>query len=230
MPVFRIPDDLIFPDPDLAEEDGLLGVGGGLKPERLLLAYRNGIFPWFSKGEPIMWWSPDPRCVLYPERLKVSTSLRQALRKGGYEVRFDTCFMEVITHCSVMKRRGQRGTWITKEMVEAYIRLHELGYAHSTEVFMGGELAGGLYGVAVGMTYSGESMFHLRPEASKIALYHLVQRLKDWKFPLIDCQVTNPHLLSLGAEEMDRRTFLALAREHAVRPGIVGSWAVAASS
>jgi leucyl/phenylalanyl-tRNA--protein transferase len=230
MPVYRIPEDLVFPDPDLAEEDGLLGVGGDLKPERLLLAYRNGIFPWFSEGEPIMWWSPDPRCVLYPERLKVSTSLRQALRKGGYEVRFDTCFTEVIRHCSVMKRKGQRGTWITKEMGEAYIRLHELGYAHSTEVFMGGELAGGLYGVAVGMTYSGESMFHLRPEASKIALYHLVQRLKDWKFPLIDCQVTNPHLLSLGAEEMDRRTFLALAREQALRPGMVGSWAGAVAS
>jgi leucyl/phenylalanyl-tRNA---protein transferase len=230
MPVYRIPEDLVFPDPDLAEEDGLLGVGGDLKPERLLLAYRNGIFPWFSEGEPIMWWSPDPRCVLYPERLKVSTSLRQALRKGGYEVRFDTCFTEVIRYCSVMKRKGQRGTWITKEMGEAYIRLHELGYAHSTEVFMGGELAGGLYGVAVGMTYSGESMFHLRPEASKIALYHLVQRLKDWKFPLIDCQVTNPHLLSLGAEEMDRRTFLALAREQALRPGMVGSWAVAVAS
>jgi leucyl/phenylalanyl-tRNA--protein transferase len=224
MPVFHIPDDLIFPDPDLAEEDGLLGVGGDLKPERLLLAYRNGIFPWFSKGEPIMWWSPEPRCVLYPENLKVSTSLRQALRKGGYEVRFDTCFTDVIRHCSTTKRKGQRGTWIMKEMVEAYIRLHELGYAHSTEVFIGGELAGGLYGVAIGMTYSGESMFHLRPEASKIALYYLVQRLKDWKFPLIDCQVTNPHLLSLGAEEMPRKEFLKQMKKNREKKGHLGKW------
>jgi leucyl/phenylalanyl-tRNA--protein transferase len=224
MPVFRIPDDLIFPDPDLAEEDGLLGVGGDLKPERLLLAYRNGIFPWFSKGEPIMWWSPEPRCVLYPENLNVSTSLRQALKKGGYEVRFDTCFTDVIRYCSATKRKGQRGTWITKEMVEAYIRLHELGYAHSTEVFIGGELAGGLYGVAIGMTYSGESMFHLRPEASKIALYYLVQRLKDWKFPLIDCQVTNPHLLSLGAEEMPRKEFLKQMKKNREKKGHLGKW------
>ena len=224
MPVYQIPDELVFPDPDLAEEDGLLGVGGDLKPERLLLAYRNGIFPWFSKGEPIMWWSPEPRCVLYPENLKVSTSLRQALRKGGYEVRFDTCFTDVIRHCAATKRKGQRGTWITKEMVEAYIRLHELGYAHSTEVFMGGELAGGLYGVAIGMTYSGESMFHLRPEASKIALYHLVQRLKDWKFPLIDCQVTNPHLLSLGAEEMPRKEFLKQVKKNREKKGHLGKW------
>jgi len=208
MPVYQIPDELLFPDPELAEEDGLLGVGGDLSPERLLLAYASGIFPWFSKGEPIMWWSPDPRCVLRPEKLKISTSLRQALKKGNYEVRFDTCFEEVIRQCSAAKRKGQRGTWITKEMVEAYIRLHELGFAHSTEVFMDGKLVGGLYGLSIGGTYSGESMFHLRPEASKIALYHLVERLKERGFPLIDCQVTNQHLLSLGAEEMPRKEFL----------------------
>jgi len=208
MPVYQIPHELIFPDPELAEEDGLLGVGGDLSPERLLLAYANGIFPWFSKGEPIMWWSPDPRCVLRPEKLKISTSLRQALKKGDYEVRFDTCFEEVIRQCSASKRKGQRGTWITREMQEAYIRLFELGFAHSTEVFMDGKLAGGLYGVSIGGTYSGESMFHLRPEASKIALYHLVERLKERGYPLIDCQVTNQHLLSLGAEEMPRKEFL----------------------
>ncbi len=224
MPVYQIPDELIFPDPELAEEDGLLGVGGDLSPERLLLAYANGIFPWYGKGEPIMWWSPDPRCVLRPENLKVATSLRQALKKGNYEVRFDTCFEEVIRHCSGAKRKGQRGTWITKEMVQAYIRLHELGYAHSTEVFMDGRLAGGLYGVSVGMTYSGESMFHLRPEASKIALYHLVERLKEWKVPLIDCQVTNPHLLSLGAEEMPRKEFLKQLVKHREKKGHEGTW------
>jgi leucyl/phenylalanyl-tRNA--protein transferase len=208
MPVYQIPDELLFPDPELAEEDGLLGVGGDLSPARLLLAYANGIFPWFSKGEPIMWWSPDPRCVLRPEKLKISTSLRQALKKGNYEVRFDTCFEEVIMQCSAVKRKGQRGTWITREMQEAYILLHALGYAHSAEVFMDGKLAGGLYGVSIGGTYSGESMFHLKPEASKIALYHLVERLKERGCPLIDCQVTNPHLLSLGAEEMPRKKFL----------------------
>jgi len=224
MPVFRIPDDLVFPDPELADEDGLLGVGGDLSPERLLLAYRNGIFPWFNKGEPIMWWSPEPRCVLRPDKLRVSTSLRQALKKGGCEVRFDTCFADVIGHCAATKRKGQRGTWITNEMVEAYLRLHELGYAHSTEVFMDGELAGGLYGVSIGMTYSGESMFHLRPDASKIALVHLVGRLKEWGFPLIDCQMTNPYLLSMGAEEIPRREFLRRLREDRTLPGHQGSW------
>ncbi len=224
MPVYKIPDELLFPKPDLAEPDGLLGVGGDLAPERLLLAYANGIFPWYSRGEPVMWWSPDPRCVLYPGNLKISTSLRQVLRRRNYEVQFDTCFAEVVRQCATTRRKGQRGTWITGEMQEAYIRLHELGYAHSTEVFMGGELAGGLYGVALGRTYSGESMFHLRPEASKIALVHLVERLKEWEFPLIDCQVANKHLLSLGAEEMPRREFLEQLREHRQMPGHYGPW------
>jgi leucyl/phenylalanyl-tRNA--protein transferase len=224
MPVFQIPDELLFPDPELAEEDGLLGVGGDLSPARLLLAYSNGIFPWFSKGEPIMWWSPDPRCVLRPEKLKISTSLRQALKKASYEVRFDTCFADVIRQCSAAKRKGQRGTWITRDMQEAYLLLHELGYAHSTEVFMDGELAGGLYGVSIGGTYSGESMFHLRPEASKIALYHLVQRLKQWGCPLIDCQVTNQHLLNLGAEEMPRKDFLKQLTKNREKKGQQGMW------
>jgi leucyl/phenylalanyl-tRNA--protein transferase len=227
MPVYQIPDELLFPDPELAEEDGLLGVGGDLSPSRLLLAYANGIFPWYSKGEPIMWWSPDPRCVLRPEKLKISTSLRQALKKGNYEIRFDTCFEEVIRQCSAAKRKGQRGTWITREMQEAYIRLFELGFAHSTEVFMDGKLAGGLYGVSIGGTYSGESMFHLRPEASKIALYHLVERLKERGFLLIDCQVTNQHLLSLGAEEMPRKEFLKQVIKSREKPGHKGRWAPA---
>lgn len=225
MPVYQIPQELNFPDPELAEDDGLLGLGGDLSPERLLLAYGNGIFPWYSRSEPIMWWSPDPRCVLHPEKLKISTSLRQALKKGNYEVRFDTCFEEVIGHCAKTKRKGQRGTWITKEMVAAYIRLHELGFAHSTEIFMDGKLAGGLYGVSIGRTYSGESMFHLKPDASKIALYHLVERLKAWKFPLIDCQVANPHLLSLGAEEMARKEFLKQVLREREKPGYEGKWA-----
>jgi leucyl/phenylalanyl-tRNA---protein transferase len=224
MPVYQIPEELLFPDPELAEEDGLLGVGGDLSPERLLLAYANGIFPWFSKGEPIMWWSPDPRCVLRPEKLKISTSLRQALKKGNYEIRFDTCFEEVIRQCSAAKRKGQRGTWITREMQEAYIRLYELGFAHSTEVFTEGKIAGGLYGVSIGGTYSGESMFHLKPEASKIALYHLVEWLKEGGYPLIDCQVTNQHLLSLGAEEMPRKDFLKELIRNREKTGHNGRW------
>jgi leucyl/phenylalanyl-tRNA--protein transferase len=171
-----------------------------------------------------MWWSPNPRCILFPEKLKVSTSLRQALKRNDYDVRFDTCFGDVIRQCSATKRKGQRGTWITREMQDAYIDLHDLGYAHSTEIFMDGELAGGLYGVSIGRTYSGESMFHNRPEASKIALFYLVERLKAWGYPLIDCQVTNPHLLSLGAEEMARRTFVTEVRRLIHEEGRRGRW------
>jgi leucyl/phenylalanyl-tRNA--protein transferase len=225
MPVYRLSKELIFPAPELADEDGLLGVGGDLSPERLLIAYANGIFPWYSKGEPIMWWSPEPRCVLHPDRLKVSTSLRQALKKEDYDIRFDTVFADVIRECSTTPRKGQRGTWITKEMQQAYIRLHELGFAHSTEVFMDGELVGGLYGVSIGLTYSGESMFHRKPEASKIALFHLAARLKEWGYPLIDCQVTNKHLLSLGAEEMPRKEFLKQVKKNREKKGREGTWA-----
>jgi leucyl/phenylalanyl-tRNA---protein transferase len=224
MPVFRIPDELMFPDPNLAEEDGLLGVGGDLSTERLLMAYANGIFPWYSEGEPIMWWSPEPRCVLFPERLKISQSLRDSIRKKTYTVAFDSRFRDVIARCSTVKRKGQRSTWITHEMQEAYIELHMRGFAHSVEVFMDGELVGGLYGVALGKVYCGESMFHLRPDASKIALHYLVQRLLQWKFALIDCQVTNSHLLSLGAEEMPRREFLKLVRKNIGAEGHYGSW------
>lgn len=224
MPVFRIPDELIFPDPSLADEDGLLGVGGDLTTERLLMAYANGIFPWYSEGEPIMWWSPEPRCVLFPDRLKISKSLKDSIGKKNYTVTFDSRFEEVIEHCSAVKRKGQRGTWITLEMQRAYIELHLRGFAHSVEVFMDGELAGGLYGVSLGKVYCGESMFHLRPDASKIAFYHLVQRLLQWKFALIDCQVTNNHLLSLGAEEIPRREFLHLIRKNISKTGHTGPW------
>ena len=224
MPVFRIPDELIFPDPNLADEDGLLGVGGDLSAERLLMAYANGIFPWYSEGEPIMWWSPDPRCVLFPARLKISKSLGDSIRRKNFTVTFDSCFKEVIEHCSAVKRKGQQGTWITSEMQEAYIGLYIQGFAHSVEVFMDGELAGGLYGVALGTIYCGESMFHLRPDASKIAFYHLVQRLLQWKFVMIDCQVTNKHLLSLGAEEIPRGEFLHVVRQNIGAEGHYGSW------
>lgn len=224
MPIFRITKDLVFPHPELAEEDGLLGVGGDLSTERLLLAYRNGIFPWYGKGDPIMWWSPDPRCVLFPEKLKVSTRLRRTLKRGDIEVTFDRRFADVIKHCATVKRPSQRGTWITPAMVAAYRRLHDEGHAHSVEVMMEGELAGGLYGVSVGKVFCGESMFSLRPDASKIALVHLVHRLQEWHFPIIDCQVTNPYLLSMGAEEISRKAFLKYVEKQGNTPGPQGVW------
>lgn len=224
MPVFRIPDELTFPDPALAEQDGLLGVGGDLSPERLVLAYANGIFPWHEhNGEPL-WWSPDPRCVLFPGKLQVSQRLRRLLRKQDITVTFDRSFAEVIGHCAAVPRRGQRGTWITGEFIEAYGRLHERGYAHSVEVSMQGELAGGLYGVAIGKVFCGESMFSLRPDASKVALVHLVDRLQAWGFPIIDCQMTNPYLLSMGAEEIGREAFLRYLQHLVHRPGKSGAW------
>ncbi|MDH4162958.1 MAG: leucyl/phenylalanyl-tRNA--protein transferase [Nitrospirota bacterium] len=224
MPVFRITNDLVFPHPGLAEEDGLLAVGGDLSTERLLLAYRNGIFPWYSKGDPILWWSPDPRCVLLPEKLKVSTRLRRTLNRKDLTVTFDRSFNEVINHCATVKRTGQRGTWITQEMIAAYKKLNQEGYAHSVEVLLDGELAGGLYGVSVGKVFCGESMFSLRPDASKIALVHLAARLREWKFPIIDCQVTNPYLLSMGAEEISRASFLEQVRKLGGQKGHVGPW------
>lgn len=224
MPLYRISDELIFPDPALAGPDGLLGAGGDLRPERLLLAYRNGIFPWYGAGDPVLWWSPDPRCVLFPERLRVSTSLRKLVKRGAYTVTFDDRFAEVIGQCAASDDRDEAGTWITDDMRQAYIELHRLGYAHSVEVIMDNELAGGLYGVALGGVFCGESMFHLRPNASKLALFHLVERLKEWEFAVIDCQVTNPHLLSLGAEEMGRPAFLEMLRQQVARAGVRGSW------
>jgi leucyl/phenylalanyl-tRNA---protein transferase len=224
MPVFQIPDDLIFPDPSRAEDDGLLGVGGDLSAERLLLAYRSGIFPWHEEEGAPLWWSPDPRCVLFPEKLKVSQSLRKRLRKRDYEVTVDRRFDEVIRHCAEVPRQGQSGTWITDTFVAAYNRLHTLGYAHSVEVMMEGRLAGGLYGVAVGRVFCGESMFSLRTDASKIALVHLAGRLKGWGFPVIDCQIANPYLLSMGAEEIGRDEFLRILRENVGKPGRAGKW------
>jgi leucyl/phenylalanyl-tRNA--protein transferase len=225
MPVYRIPDDPAFPDPELADRDGLLGIGGDLSADRLLLAYGNGIFPWHEQDGAPLWWSPDPRCVLFPEKLKVSQRLARRLRRPDYAVTFDRDFASVIGGCSSTPRTGQRGTWITGAFVKAYTHLHALGHAHSVEVTMDGVLAGGLYGVAVGRVFCGESMFSLRPDASKIALAHLVERLKGWGFPLIDCQIANPYLLSMGAEEVPRREFLRLLRKSRELPGHQGSWA-----
>ena len=224
MPLFRLTDDLVFPPPQLALEEGLLAVGGGLSRERLLLAYSMGIFPWYSEGEPILWWSPDPRMVLFPERLHVSKSLRQTLRSGRFEVTMDQAFRRVIRACADAPGRGSEGTWITPAMIAAYTDLHEAGYAHSVEAWRDGELAGGLYGVSLGACFFGESMFSAQSNASKAALAGLTERLMAWGFGLIDCQVANDHLRSLGAEEVSRERFLLLLAEGLRTPTRRGKW------
>ena len=213
MPVFRLPNELIFPDPGLAEKDGLLAVGGDLSEDRLLLAYSMGIFPWYSDGSPILWWSPDPRLVLMPGDLKVSRSLRQVIKKGVFTVTMNTAFEEVIRHCSEIDRRGQNGTWITGEMIDAYIRLHRAGYAHSVESWHDGELAGGLYGLALGKAFFGESMFAKKSNASKVAFVTLVENLCKLDYHFIDCQVTTEHLKRLGAKEVTRKKFLGMLKK-----------------
>jgi leucyl/phenylalanyl-tRNA---protein transferase len=192
----------------LRSPNGLLAAGGDLTTGRLLEAYRHGIFPWFSEGEPILWWSPDPRMVLFPNEFKVSHSLRKTLRNGRHEVRFDSAFEQVMRACAA-PREGASGTWIHEEMISAYCELHRLGYAHSVETWMNGELAGGLYGIALGGMFYGESMFSRRTDASKIALAHLAVQLERWDFGMIDCQMNTPHLASLGAREIPRKDFIA---------------------
>ena len=218
-------DDQAFPHPEsaLAEPDGLLAVGGSLSPKRLLRAYRHGIFPWYSPDQPILWWCPDPRTVMFPDRIKISRSLRKTIRKGLFSVSMDTRFRTVIQRCGE-PRQGESGTWITPEMNAAYVRLHELGYAHSVETWHAGQLVGGLYGVALGGVFYGESMFTRMSDASKVALVGLAAQLQHWQFGLIDCQMHTRHLLSLGAEDIPRRRFLRLLERHAIQPGVPGPW------
>jgi leucyl/phenylalanyl-tRNA--protein transferase len=196
----------------LRNPDGLLAAGGDLSPERILDAYRRGIFPWYSEGDPILWWSPDPRMVLFPEELKISRSFAKTLRNRRYEIRFDSAFDQVMTGCAA-PRKGEAGTWITAEMREAYLRLHRLGYAHSVETWIEGELAGGLYGVAAGRVFFGESMFARARDASKIALAALVAHIRSEGFALIDCQMRTRHLETLGARQIPRRRFSRLLEE-----------------
>lgn len=207
MPVFQLSDELIFPPPHLAEKSGLLAVGGDLSEHRLLLAYSMGIFPWYSEGDPVLWWSPDPRLVLFPDELKISRSLRQTINKGIFEVTMDRAFESVIKKCAEVRENGE-GTWITGEMMDAYIRLHHSGFAHSVESWFEGELAGGLYGVSLGSAFFGESMFAKKTDASKVAFVSLVHHLIHSDCTLIDCQITTKHLVSLGAREIPRREFL----------------------
>ena len=224
MPVFQLTDTIAFPDPGLAEEDGLLAVGGDLSTERILHAYAQGIFPWYSDGQPILWWSPDPRMVLIPSEFKCSKRLERERRNPAWTVTVDTHFEDVVNHCARMSRPEQDGTWITKEMCDAYGVLHRKGYAHSVEAWKEGTLAGGLYGVSLGRCFFGESMFSLEPNASKIALAALVDHLLDRGVELIDCQVHTPHLESLGARDIPRDSFLALLEKANTGESHVGKW------
>jgi leucyl/phenylalanyl-tRNA---protein transferase len=223
MPVFRLRPDLIFPSPELASAEGVLAVGGDLSPERLLLAYRLGIFPWYGEDEPILWWSPDPRFVLLPPELNVSRSTRQLLKKGLFQITFDRRFREVIESCR-KPRKDRNGTWIHKEMMEAYCELHHRGFAHSVEVWRDEELAGGLYGVSLGKCFFGESMFSKVSNASKIALIALTRRLESLGFILIDCQIYTEHLRGLGARMIPRSLFLRMLAGGLNQETLQGDW------
>ncbi len=201
--------DLRFPPVDAASPEGLLAVGGDLRPERLLEAYRHGIFPWYEEDQPILWWSPDPRAVLFPDKLHVPRSLDKTIRRGHFTVTLDTCFQEVMIQCAGPRPQyPEGGTWITPEMIEAYTRLHELGHAHSIETWQEGNLVGGLYGVAISGAFFGESMFSRATDASKVALVSLIRQLQTWGFQIFDCQQASPHVMRLGAEEIPRRAFI----------------------
>jgi leucyl/phenylalanyl-tRNA---protein transferase len=211
---YLLRNSIVFPPAEEADDDGLLALGGDLSVERLIAAYSNGIFPWYDETSPILWWSPDPRMVLFPEEFIVSHSLRQTLRKNTFRVTFDLAFEDVIDSCSRKVRPGQNGTWIVPEMKEAYIRYHDRGYAHSVEVWQNGILAGGLYGVSIGRIFCGESMFYNVTNASKVAFFHLTGNLKKNNFVLIDAQLHTSHLESLGARLIERRKYLEILKEN----------------
>lgn len=214
MPVFYLHANDHFPDPSLAEADGLLAVGGDLSPMRLLTAYRQGIFPWYSKGDPILWWSPAPRLVLFPEQFHLPRRLKRTMNSGRFTVTADTAFAEVVKGCATASGRDKQGTWITGEMQRAYLVLHHLGYAHSIECWQEENLVGGLYGVCLDEVFFGESMFSVERDASKVALAVLVQQAQQRSIALIDCQMTTQHLLRLGSRELPRESFQALLAAH----------------
>jgi len=218
MPVFRLTDELIFPDPGWATREGLLAVGGDLSPERLLLAYRTGIFPWYGENQPILWWSPDPRCVLFPQDIYVSRRLERLIRQRRFQLTSNQAFARVVTSCADVRVEKGEQTWLIAEMQEAYQELHELGFAHSVEAWEGDELVGGLYGVVLGKFFFGESMFHCRTNASKVLLAQLARYLDREGFILLDCQVPNPHLASMGARDVPRVDFLGLLLKGGLGP------------
>ena len=206
--MYRLTDALLFPSPEQASDEGIVAVGGALKPERVMLAYRKGIFPWFESDDFLLWWSPDPRMVLFPDQVKISKSMRAVLRKKQFEVTFNNAFDDVVEACAKVKRFGQNGTWITPGLMEVYSTLHTQGHAHSVEVWEEGVLVGGLYGIDLGTVFCGESMFSKSSNASKVALIFLVKELKKNNYELIDCQVPTQHLASMGAEPISRTKFL----------------------
>ena len=206
--MYRLTDALLFPSPEQASDEGIVAVGGDLKPERVMLAYRKGIFPWFESDDFLLWWSPDPRMVLFPDQVKISKSMRIVLRKKQFEVTFNKAFDDVVEACAKVKRFGQNGTWITPGLMEVYSTLHIQGHAHSVEVWEEGVLVGGLYGIDLGTVFCGESMFSKSNNASKVALISLAKELKKNNYKLIDCQVPTQHLASMGAESIPRSEFL----------------------
>lgn len=224
MAVYQLTDDLIFPDPRRANPDGLLAIGGDLCIERLLLAYRLGIFPWYEEGYPILWWSPPRRCVMDPAAFHVSRSLGRLLRQHRFLVTFDKAFPEVMRACAETRLEAGKGTWITEEMIDAYCALHEAGFAHSAEAWCENELVGGIYGISLGSAFFGESMFKRVTNASKVAFATLAQRLNEWRFTMIDCQITNPHLQSLGSYEITRAEFLRRLARALTFSTRVGRW------
>jgi leucyl/phenylalanyl-tRNA--protein transferase len=224
MPVYLLSSDIVFPSPNFTSQDGLLAVGGDLDQRRLLLAYSMGIFPWYTEAEPILWWSPNPRLVLYPEDLRISTSLKKAIKKDMFRITMDQAFEQVITACAKIRRGKDEGTWIVQDMIEAYCKLHESGYAHSVEAWQDDTLAGGLYGVSLGKCFFGESMFTLLTNASKVAFVALVNYLKALSFDLIDCQVKTEHLISFGAREIPREQFLKQLKKSLENPTLKGKW------
>ncbi|MGA8178878.1 MAG: leucyl/phenylalanyl-tRNA--protein transferase [Desulfobacterales bacterium] len=224
MPVFLLSDTIDFPPPHLATKDGLLAVGGDLSKERLILAYRMGIFPWFSDGDPILWWSPDPRLVLYPSEIKISRTLQKIIKKNVFSVTLDTAFDAVITQCAQIRLQQNQGTWIVRDMIDAYCKLHSAGYAHSMEVWQQEELAGGIYGVSLGKCFFGESMFSRVSNASNVALVKLAKYLSELSFDLIDCQVPTEHLIRFGARKIPRKLFLNQLEISLNAPTQKGKW------
>ncbi len=223
MPVFLLSNELIFPPPQLASKEGIIAIGGDLDIDRLLLAYQTGVFPWYAEGEPIMWWSPDPRLVLFPDEIRISRTLKKVLRKNQFRVTMDTGFERVISECAGT-RHDEEGTWIVDDMIDAYINLHRAGYAHSVEVWQDENLAGGLYGVSLGGTFFGESMFTNISNASSVGLVKLIEYLKSISINLIDCQVKTDHLIRFGAREIPRSRFLKLLKLSVNQPTKKGKW------
>lgn len=224
MPVYQLGEDLIFPPPEGANDDGIVAIGGDASPARLILGYSQGIFPWPSEGLPLLWFSPDPRFVLEPRKLHVARSLEKTIKKAPFRLRMDTRFRDVVEACRDIPRPGQSGTWITDELIDGYVALHELGYAHSVESYVGDRLVGGLYGVSLGGVFFGESMFANVPDASKVAFVALTRQLTRWNFSLIDCQVHTDNLERFGAEEWPRDEFLSRLRRALAAPTREGIW------